>query len=254
MNRKQVIEWGEDPFRETMLCDKNVNMSNVLVNAAQGLKLGEKRVMAACVAKLDSMNSRNGGFKDGLVTLAAHEFAETFDIDPNTAYEQLQDAAKNLFRRYIRYTTEDRKGPKVVEFRWVSRAEYARGEGMVTLRFTPDVAPHLVGLQRQFTSYKLAQASALRSLYSWRLLELITQFESTGWRQIDIEDFCHAMEATEKQRENFAAIRRKIIEPAVAELTTKDAWVIAWEPIKAGRKVIALKFVFKRDPQGKLDL
>lgn len=238
---------------ETALGDKHVNLSNALVNAAQSLHLSEKRVMCAAVAKLDSMK-RDGGFRDGLVKLSAGEFADTFGLDPNTAYEQLQDAAKNLFRRYIRIVEETRRGPQTVEFRWVSRAQYHPGEGTVSLRFTQDVAPHLVNLQRQFTSYKLAQASALRSLYSWRLLELLAQFESTGWRQIDIEDFAHAMEATEKQRANFNNIKRRIIEPAVRELTEKDGWVIAWEPVKAGRKVTALKFVFKRNPQGQLAL
>ena len=31
-------------------------------------------------------------------------------------------------------------------------------------------------------------------------------------------------------------------------------WLIDWTPIKTGRKVTALKFVFKRDPQGQLPL
>lgn len=60
------------------------------------------------------------------------------------------------------------------------------------------------------------------------------------------------MEATEKQRTNFAAVRRKIIEPAVKELTEKDGWLIEWETIKAGRKVRGLRFNFIRNPQGSL--
>jgi hypothetical protein len=62
------------------------------------------------------------------------------------------------------------------------------------------------------------------------------------------------MEATEKQEADFAAIRRKMIEPAVKELNDKDAWFITWEPIKAGRKVTALRFEFIRDEQLCLDL
>jgi len=68
------------------------------------------------------------------------------------------------------------------------------------------------------------------------------RFQSTGWAEYTIEDFAEAMEATEKQRANFAAIRRKIIEPAVKELAEKDGWVIQWKPIKAGRRVAAVHF------------
>ena len=62
------------------------------------------------------------------------------------------------------------------------------------------------------------------------------------------------MDATEKQRSDFGKIRTKIIEPAVKELTQKDSWLIQCEPIKAGRKVKAVRFTFMRNPQRTLDL
>lgn len=80
------------------------------------------------------------------------------------------------------------------------------------------------------------------------------RFQSTGHAEYTIEDFCAAMEATEKQRNDFAAIRRKMIEPAVKELQEKDGWLIQWVPIKAGRKVSAVSFSFRRNPQGQLPL
>jgi len=55
------------------------------------------------------------------------------------------------------------------------------------------------------------------------------------------------MDASAKQQADFAAIRRKIIEPAVKELMDKDNWLIQWRPIKKGRKVAALRFDFKRN-------
>ncbi|MCN5666848.1 replication initiation protein, partial [Escherichia coli] len=88
--------------------------------------------------------------------------------------------------------------------------------------------------------------------YSWKLLELLMRFEQNGWAEYTIEDFCASMDATEKQRENFAKVRTKIIEPAVKELVEKDGWLIEWKPVKAGRKVAKVRFEFKRDPQGRL--
>lgn len=122
------------------------------------------------------------------------------------------------------------------------------------LAWWPELVPSLVGLRKQFTTYQLQQASALRSAYSWRLLELLARFKSTGIAEYTIEDFAASMDATEKQKADFGKIRTKIIEPAIKELTQKDNWLIEWEPIKAGRKVKAIRFTFKRDPQGKLDL
>jgi plasmid replication initiation protein len=111
-----------------------------------------------------------------------------------------------------------------------------------------------MGLKRQFTTYQLQQASALRSIYSWRLLELLMRFQSTGWAEYSIEDFATSMDATEKQRANFNNIKRRMIVPAVKELTEKDGWIIQWQPIKAGRKVKAIRFAFVRDPQLRLSI
>jgi plasmid replication initiation protein len=80
-------------------------------------------------------------------------------------------------------------------------------------------------------------------------LELLNRFKKEGWAYYTIEDFATSMEATEKQKSDFGKLRTKIIEPAVKELAEKDGWVITWEAIKAGRKVKAVRFEFRRDEQ-----
>jgi plasmid replication initiation protein len=255
MNREIALAAVVANWSEVSLIDRHVNISNELVNAAQALNLTEKRVVSCCIAKIDTMRKGGGSLvNNGLVKLSAAEYAEAAQVTPEAAYMEMRRAADNLFQRYIRIIQETKRGPKEIKFRWVSGVTYHKGEGWIEMRFTPEVAPHLVLLEKRFTSYRLAQASALRSLYSWRLLELLTQFEPTGWRQIDIEDFHHAVGAKPSHIKNYTETRRWIIEPAIKELTDKDGWNIVCEPIKSGRKVTALKFMFKRDPQGHLEL
>jgi len=207
--------------------------------------------MMYAVAKLDSFKS-DGGTPTGTVKLVAHDYAEQFGVDADTAYTQLRQAGKSIFNRYIRFFEPGRKGPEEVFVRWVSSARYSPGTGTVTLRFTPEIAPHLLEFKNQFTKYKLAQASALRSVYSWRLLELLSQCASTGWRHIELDEFHHAMETPEGYKANFKTLRQRVIDPAVKELQDKDGWLIDWTPIKTGRKVTALRFEFKRNSQTRL--
>ena len=253
MRRKTALSQTVRKPHELPTSKLQISMSNALTTAAQGLSLAEKRVMMYAVAKLDSFQA-DGGTPAGTVKIVAHDYAEQFNVDPDTAYMQLREAGKGIFNRYIRFFEEGRKGPEEVMLRWVSSARYSPGTGTVTLRFTQEVAPHLLQLKAQFTTYKLAQASALRSIYSWRLLELLSQSASTGWRQMSIDEFHHAMETPETARANFKDCRKRVIEPAVKELIEKDGWLIDWQPIKEGRKVAALRFEFRRDPQGRLDL
>ena len=236
-----------------------VTMSNALTRAGHGLTLSEKRIVASAVAKLDSRRALPPG-EVPRTRISAAEYAETFQVDENTAYEQLQEAAKSLYKRSITFFEPafKRNGkplpPTVVQMRWVGSVKYQKGEGWVELAWWPDLLRHLVGLKRQFTTYQLQQASALRSTYSWKLLELLMRFKDTGRAEYTIEDFCASMDATPATRANFAKVRTKIIEPAVKELTEKDGWLIQWTPIKAGRRVAGVRFSFMRNPQGRLDV
>ena len=74
-----------------------------------------------------------------------------------------------------------------------------------------------------------------------------------GKAEYTIEDFKASMDAP-PSLSDFGQVKRRIIDPAVKELTEKDGWLIQWVPVKAGRKVKALRFTFMRDPQGRLEL
>lgn len=234
--------------------ERHVTLSNVLVRAAQGLSLAEKRIMSACIAQLNSRRAPDP-YKPLTVKLYAMDFAETFGIHPDTAYDELQSAAKVLRDRLIRY--ENPGAPKhrrLVEMRWVGRVTYAKGEGWLELAFWHEVVPHLVMLREKFTSYRLSQAAGLRSVYSWRLLELLMQFKSTGLVRMPIEEFWLSVEAPPSCRKDFFNLRNRVIEPAIKELADKDGLLIEWTPVKAGRKVTGLEFRFSPNPQGALPL
>lgn len=248
-----------DAGAERAAGERWITMSNALTRAGHGLSLAEKRLVMLAVSKLDSRRPVQPG-ELPTMTITASEYAEQYGVDPRTAYESLQDAAKALFERKITYFEPAHKRggkplkPTRIDMRWVGECHYNDGAGSVTLAWWPRLLPSLTGLKSQFTTYQLQQASALRSAYSWRLLELLTRFSATGVAEYSIEDFAASMDATEKQRADFAKLRTKMIEPAVRELTEKDGWRIEWTPIKTGRKVTAVRFTFERDPQQRLDL
>jgi plasmid replication initiation protein len=240
--------------KDQPLAELQVNMSNALTRSAHSLKLSEKRIIAACIAKTDQMSNMDEVKNRGawLVRLSAIDYAQTFDIGLDAAYEQLQAGAENLFKRYITTTRQTRKGPEVYRFVWVGGVKYHKGEGWIELDWFHEVVPHLLNLKSDFTKYKLKQASALRSAYSWRLFELMQSWQDTGRYEVRIEDFCVAMEVPDSYQKNFREIRRRVIEPAVQELITKNNMLITWTTQTAGRKVIGLDFKFKPNPQQSL--
>lgn len=241
---------------DSPLAEMQVNMSNDLARSAQSLNLSEKRIIAACIAKTDQMPNMDKVRQRGawLVRLSAADYAETFGVDIDTAYTQLQSASKNLFRRYISTSRNTRKGIEIYDCRWVGAVRYHKGEGWVELDWWHEVVPHIFDLKKDFTKYKLKQASALRSIYSWRLFELLQSWANTGLYQPTIEAFCKAMDVPESYLKNFKLVRTRVIEPAVAELKAKNNMIISFDTQTIGRKVIGLEFKFQTNPQGSLPL
>lgn len=239
--------------------NRHVSMSNRLARAAHELNLSEKRLVALGLAGSDSVPLKdlalatNAGWK---MKISAQEYAEAFGVSPNTAYEQLKEAASNLFERYVRYKMKGRRGSIVEKkFRWVSSATYAEGDGFVELNFSPEIAPHLLGLRKQFTTYKLRHAAAFESVYAWRLFELLKSWQSTGVYATPIEDFWEAMEAPPSCQKDFKALRVRVIEPSIQAINTKGGMLVEWKPLRSGgRRVTGLEFRFRPDPQGKLDI
>lgn len=237
--------------QDTALANRNVSMSNSIVSAAHALNLSEKRIVSAALAKLDSMAKRA---PTKPIRITALEFAECFQIDETTAYEQLKQGADRLYNRSIMRVVSTGYGTKNEKIRWIDRAAYDKGAGLVEINFSLQVAPYLMALEKRFTTYKLEQARALRSIHSWRLLENLKRWESTGKWIVEIEEFHHAMDASSSYRTNFAQLRKWVIEPAVKELREVSGLEVTWSAHKTGRKVTRLMFLFEPSAQMTLDL
>lgn len=240
------------------LQDRSVSISNALARGAQGLNLSQKRIVALALAKTDSMNMADAAASVAgwQIRLTALEYAEAYDVDPDTAYVQLRTSAASLLR--VLWTTvtpaAKGKGEVITQGQWLTLAEYRKREGTVDIVFHPRVAPHLLALRSHFVTYKLKQAAALRSIYAWRLFECLQSWRSKGTWRVSVEDFIRAMDAPKSCTENFKDLRRRVIEPAVKELSEKDNLLIEWVPEKAGKKVAYLTFKFCIDPQGRLEI
>ena len=243
---------------EAPLPERYVNMSNAVARSSQGLGLVEKRIIALGLAKTDSIPAADmvKASREGWrIRFNAAEYAETYDLDLNTAYEQMQTAGEQFLKKTITRMEKDHKGRTIVHrYNWLSGTTYHKGEGWVEIRFSFEVAPHLLGLRSKFTSYKLKQAAALRSIYAWRLFECLQSWKAKGRWVIDVEEFNDIMETPESFRKNFGMMRRRVLEPALKELREKDNMEINLDLVKAGRKVTGLCFTFQPNPQGRLDI
>lgn len=242
------------------IAERSVSMSNIVARAAQGFTLVEKRVIALGMAKTDSVPAKDlvlASHEGWRVKFSAAEYAEAYEVSLDTAYQQMKSAGEQFLSRTVRRVEKNNKGQLIEHAsNWLSGTTYHHGQGWVEIRFSYEVAPHLLGLRTQFISYKLKQTAALRSVYAWRLFECLQSWKTKGTWSPTVEAFAYAMEAPKTCLENFGQMNLRVIQPAIKELRERNGMEIDLELKKYGRKVtdLVFKFSFPTTTQTELDL
>ncbi|EOT5403933.1 replication initiation protein [Escherichia coli] len=218
--------------------------SNALVEASYKLTLQEQRLLLLCISRLNSSNATPESQKTMMIT--AEDFFNSFpDMGRNHAEEKLQEAIDRLWDRSIILKDDEKRE----EMRWLQyRAHYLKGEAKVQITFADAVMPYLTQLKGQFTKVVIKNISRLSRSYSIRIYEILQQFRSTGERVIALDDF-RSMLQIDKKYNDFKILNRSLIKPSIAELNQKSDLAVTVEPIKKGRTVVALRFLFKEDKQ-----
>lgn len=233
------------------LGDMEVWQANALVEAAQPLTLVEKRLLLAAAALHDPRRPMPA---HGTVDLHVEDFREVFGLDESkSVYEALADAAKRLYERSIRRKYV-RNGREVVEeVRWVWIARYVKGEGRVTLGFSPAIAPYLTLLHQRFTRFKLKHIGRLGSYYSVRLYELMSEFRVASRRSIDL-DKLREMLGVDGKYEDIKNLRVRVLDPAIREINQHTDLRVVMTPQRRGRKVVGFQFDIQPSAQLALEL
>jgi plasmid replication initiation protein len=250
------------------LLDRDVALSNALMRSQLRLTLYEKRLVSAALAKLGKrqwpsgfnehplsthaemwhewMEVENSPF---MVRVTAADYAKAGGVKMSAAYAQLQEAIDGLWERSISMRVRTEKGIEVEEIRWISGRKYHAGEGWAELFWSPQIARHIYNLKNNFTIYKLRKTANLNNDHAIRLFQLFVSWSPDkkvlkGAYRPTIDEFIHSMEVPEAYHNDFAGIRRRVIEKAVAELVKKSGLHIEWSDKRRGKKVISLEFIY----------
>ena len=127
---------------------------------------------------------------------------------------------------------------------------YIEEEGRVELRFTKDMLPYLSELTEQFTRYALADVAKMTSAYAIRLYKLLIQWRGAGERVIELDWLREALQL-EGRYSNIRDLKRRVLEPAVAQVNELSPLWVQWEQRKTGRSVTHIAFSFGEKPNSK---
>lgn len=117
-------------------------------------------------------------------------------------------------------------------------------QGVVTARFNPTLDDFLLNLRACFTQYNLLEYLKLPSIYSQRLFEILKSWSATPEVLIPIADLHRMLDTPASFRSDFWQFRKYVLEKAHKDITEKTSFRYEWEPVKVGRSVEKIRFLF----------
>ena len=175
--------------------------------------------------------------------LTAKEFSELFNTDIDNSYRFLQKAVDKLMKTDIKVERIELK--EVWRINVCSMAKYNKGGGYITVKFTDDVMPYLAQVKKKFVLYNLKEIANFGSLYTTRLYELLQEFKETGWMLKSVDQLREAF-AVGNSFKLYGDFKAKILNHACQEINDNYDMDLRFEEEKEGRKVVAVKFFFKK--------
>ena len=207
--------------------------SNPLVEARYRLSLQEMQILLWLLTKISPDDE---DFYPH--SLKITELSELIKVPVDSKYSQIRSVTKNLMRRVLEIY--DPEKDEWLQVSWIHSARYQKNKGIVILKFSPDLKPHLLQLKSQFTKISISETLKLKSLFSIRVLELLLQYINIGERVITLREAKFFLGIQENQYTRYNDLKKDVFIRARNEITKKTMYNVDFSEIKESRKVVAI--------------
>lgn len=164
----------------------------------------------------------------------------------------LWQSAQNLASTTIQWVTQDDDGKYVQHLTpLLSYASTKEGENILRYEFPEKLLPVLIAPFR-FSRVRTHFLIGLSGKYSVTLYEILEAFTRDGVLEVSIKDLRHWLGIEDGTLEEFKALRRRAIEPAIAQINAapeQAGFTVEVVPIKSGRTVLGLRFLLTKTPE-----
>ncbi len=242
--------------------------SNFLISAKYRSSLLENKITAISLAKIQKNEYTE---ENGCITchIPAAELKELLNGNDGSFYSQLEPVAQSMTSRSIGMSDPERGTFHYMAA--ITNADYENG--VFTMRFNSEFKQYISNLKSNFTILELPVMLKFKSVYSFRLYELLTSkcYYPRGMKKIpdgifridfnlselklsmgvvnaeldavrrelnnkEKPDYDKAVEKSpEKRFNNWYEFRRRVLNVAVEEINEKTELNVEFEPAKGGR-------------------
>lgn len=229
---------------ENKMClneENYVVMSNDLIKGKSNLSLNELKLLRLTIMQIMREDIDLLTYQISIV-----ELAKCLGIARQNLYVEAMEMCKHLMQELV-FIGDGNPKHKWEMFQWCSKCRY--NDGIITIKLHDDLKPYLLELKKHYTQYVLQDILLLKTVYSVRMYELISEelrtkvyADKTETVNLSIEKIRKATN-TEDKYETISMFRSRVIDSAIAEINEKLGYNISYEPIKKSRKIVGYKFI-----------
>lgn len=217
---------GEIVKKRNELVRSKINISNVLGS----------RILANLIACIRQDDTK---FQE-LYRVPLKDFITD---ESGRGYTAVKGMCKELASATAEIEITDPDGEKVLSlFPFFSSIKYRKG--VIEAQFNVSMSGLLLQLRECFTQYNLMEYLTLPSLYSQRLFEILKSWSKTPEVVLSVAELHRLLDTPASFRADFRQFRVYVLEKAHKDIQEKTSLRFEWEPVKAGRSVESIRFLF----------
>jgi plasmid replication initiation protein len=228
-------EWCKVTIDISKVNEHWIYQSNKLIEASYTLTVLEQKLirLLASMIKKDDEDFTEYEFK-------TKELIKLLNTSDSRFYRDIDTITDLLMQRVIKI--KDINTGYFEKYHWVDIAKYKNGT--LKLKINKELKPFYLSLD-WYTKYQLKNIMQFKSTYSFRLYELLKQYENIGYRLLIIDKLRDLLDINKDQYAKYANLKQKVINIAVNEINKNTDLNIEFEELKDGRKVISIRFIIK---------
>lgn len=206
------------------------------------------RILACLVAAIRHGDTQ---FKEVYTVPVKNYLPPDKDGTAGSQYKLVKEACRELIGATVEKEWPDPDNPDgdpiFYTMPFLTSIKYRKGN--VEAKFNPEMSELLLQLRQFFTEYNLMEYLTLPSTYSQRLFEILKSWASLPEKVLSVAELHKLLDTPPSFRADFKAFRVRVIEKAHKDILAHTSLRFEWEPVKAGRSVEAIRFIFSAKRQ-----
>jgi plasmid replication initiation protein len=218
--------------------------ANKVIEARYKLTVLEQKLIAFVISliRLDDED-----FK--IFEIRVKELADFLGIESKDIYSKMKSITRKMLTRELILKDEGRE----LQLTWLSSADYYEGKGIVEIEISEKMKPFLLQLRRHFTKYEIQNVIQFKSVYAFRIYELLKQYEDLGFRRFNIDDLREILGIKGNQYLKYSAFKTYVLLKAQSEIEKHTDISFNFKEIKDGRRITTIEFTISSIKQKKLN-